>query len=89
MSTRTFHIAATGILVALPLIVAMQTRRAAATAEQLAAARNSGYRTGLAHAALGILNAPPTDGGGTTPVYARGNLHAVHTEYPTPQEKAQ
>jgi hypothetical protein len=63
---------------------AAQSRRAAdAGADQLAAARQDGYRTGLMHAALGLLG-DPSDGGHTTEAptsYARGHLHAV-TDHP-------
>lgn len=60
-----------------PLICASQTRRAAAvTPEQLAAAHADGYRTGLAHAALGLLT--PPDGGADAPnSYARGHLRSI------------
>lgn len=75
------------VIAALPLIVAAQGRRAAdARADQIAAARNAGYRLGLLHAACGLL--APTDGGtptGTT----RGHLRSVHADYDPPQRQAQ
>jgi hypothetical protein len=72
------------IIASVPLIVAAVAIQGAATAEQLAAARNSGYRMGLAHAALGLLHRP--DGGGCTSTH--GHLHAVPSDH-QPQEKAQ
>lgn len=74
------------LLSALPVIVAAQVRRCGATADQIAAARNAGYRLGLTHAALGLLNSPD---GGTPNSYARGNLHVITSEHPTPERKAQ
>lgn len=73
------------IILSLPPILAAQKRRAAPY-EQIAAARNAGYRLGLMHAALGILE--PTDGGGTTTSYARGHLHVVGSDTEQ-QRKAQ
>jgi hypothetical protein len=65
------------VIAAGPLVVAAQSRREAThAADALAAARAEGYRLGLAHAALGLLN--PPDGGCTAPTHcARGHLHAV------------
>lgn len=60
-----------------PIICAAQTRRGSViTPEMLSAARLDGYRTGVAHAALGLLT--PPDGGVQAPKsYARNHLRAV------------
>lgn len=70
-----------------PLICATQTRRAAdVSLERMSAAHLDGYRMGLAHAALGLLDSPPSGGASApTPIngnsYARGHLRAIgHTE---------
>jgi hypothetical protein len=75
------------IILSLPAVVAAQSRRVGdVRADQIAAARNAGYRTGLLHAALGILE--PTDGGTRAGSYARGHLRAVGAERPTLERTA-
>lgn len=72
MRTSTLHAVTVG-LIALGITAAMtdaKHRAAGVTADQIAAARMDGYRTGLTHAALGLLNPPA--GGGTADNYARG-----------------
>jgi hypothetical protein len=69
----------------LPILAAQARKGAAIGAEQLAAAHNQGYTEGLMHAALGLLDPPPSGGSsvGHRPAeptsYARGHLRAIST----------
>lgn len=73
------------IVLSLPLIVAIQGSRAIVPADQIAAARQAGYRLGVLHAALGILDTPPDgegDGEDDRSSYAR-QLRIVTTRTET------
>lgn len=68
--------------------VAAQVARGGAAAEDTRRAFLDGYRTGLMHAALGLLD-DPSDGGHAADApnsYARGHLYAVTDE---PERKAE